>query len=118
MFPPLLFRAIKVPGYQGTTVDGKFGAMVQQCFARDTCIMHDLQVDVHQPVSDHRKARCTGTALQVAAGLIDTGVATASCTTRLMLFVGGPCTEGAQSCHTEHAPPEIHFWSVPTSVVP
>lgn len=53
-----------------------------------------VQVDAHQPVSDHRKARCTGTALQVAAGLVDTGMATGSCTARLMLFVGGPCTEG------------------------
>jgi Sec23/Sec24 trunk domain len=56
----------------------------------------DLQVDAHQPVSDHRKARCTGTALQVAAGLVDMGIASGACTARLMLFVGGPCTEGAE----------------------
>ena len=70
--------------------------------------MQDLQVDAHQPVSDHRKARCTGTALQVAAGLVDTGMATGACTARLMLFVGGPCTEGTQSSHAERSIPDAH----------
>jgi protein transport protein SEC23 len=55
-----------------------------------------VQVDPHQPVSDHRKARCTGTALQVAAGLVDAGMCSGTCAARLMLFVGGPCTEGAE----------------------
>lgn len=54
-----------------------------------------LQVDMHKPVSDHRKARCTGTALQVAAGLLDLGITSGAQASQLLLFVGGPCTEGA-----------------------
>lgn len=57
--------------------------------------LESLQVDAHQPVSDHRMARCTGTALQVAAALADVVLGGQSCPARLMLFVGGPCTEGA-----------------------
>ena len=53
-----------------------------------------LQVDAHQPVSDHRRSRCTGTALQVAAGLLDAGMPGGAQAVQLMLFVGGPCTEG------------------------
>ena len=56
--------------------------------------LESLQVDAHQPVSDHRKARCTGTALQVAASLVDVVLGGQACPVRLMLFVGGPCTEG------------------------
>jgi protein transport protein SEC23 len=56
--------------------------------------LESLQPDAYQPVSDHRKSRCTGTAIQVAAGLAETGVPCNTCPVRLMLFVGGPCTEG------------------------
>lgn len=49
---------------------------------------------MHKPVSDHRKSRCTGTALQVAAGLVDAVIDAGSTPARIMLFVGGPCTEG------------------------
>lgn len=57
--------------------------------------LESIQTDAFQPVSDHRKSRCTGTALQVAAGLAATGLPGGICPVRLMLFVGGPCTHGA-----------------------
>lgn len=56
--------------------------------------LDSLQPDAYPPASDHRKSRCTGTAVQVAAGLAATGLPGGRSPVRLMLFVGGPCTEG------------------------
>lgn len=71
--------------------------------------LEQLQPDAYPPPSDHRKSRCTGTAVQVAAGLAATGLPENVCAVRLMLFVGGPCTEGAphasRSCDPVVAPP-------------
>jgi Sec23/Sec24 trunk domain/Sec23/Sec24 zinc finger len=59
--------------------------------------LDQLQTDAYPPASDHRKSRCTGTAVQVAAGFAAAGLPDGVCAVRLMLFVGGPCTEGARA---------------------
>jgi len=58
-------------------------------------VLTDLQRDAYPVVSTMRAARCTGTALQVASALMSACVPPGSCMARIMLFVGGPCTEGA-----------------------
>lgn len=59
-----------------------------------TQALEDIQKDAYPTVADHRASRCTGTAIQVAAGLAAAGLPPSGCATRLLLFVGGPCTEG------------------------
>lgn len=55
----------------------------------------DLQRDAYPVLSNERPTRCTGTALQVAEALMGASVPPGSCAARIMLFTGGPCTEGA-----------------------
>lgn len=54
----------------------------------------DLQRDAYPVLSNERPTRCTGTALQVAEALMAASVPPGSCAARIMLFTGGPCTEG------------------------
>ena len=84
--------------HQDSMLASKFLVSLEQAEYQINAALDSLQVDAHQPVSDHRKARCTGTALQVAVGLLDTGVSGPR-SSRIMLFVGGPCTEGAALIH-------------------
>jgi protein transport protein SEC23 len=55
----------------------------------------DLQRDAYPVLSNERPTRCTGTALQVAEALMAAAVPPGSCAARIMLFTGGPCTEGS-----------------------
>lgn len=55
----------------------------------------DLQRDAYPVLSNERPTRCTGTALQVAEALMAASVPPGSCAARIMLFTGGPCTEGS-----------------------
>jgi len=57
-------------------------------------VLGDLQRDAYPVVSTQRPARCTGTALQVAEALLGATVPPGSAAAHIMLFVGGPCTEG------------------------
>lgn len=68
-----------------------------------TDALENLQPDAFPPASDHRKSRCTGAAVQVAAGLAASGLPEGICAVRLMLFVGGPCTEGASNVRSDGA---------------
>lgn len=58
-------------------------------------ILTDLQRDAYPVLSNERPTRCTGTALQVAEALMAACVPPGSAAARIMLFTGGPCTEGA-----------------------
>eukprot|EP00775_Hariotina_reticulata_P005919 gene5919-6159_t len=58
-------------------------------------VLQDLQRDAYPVMSNERPARCTGTAMQVAEALMTASVPPSSCMARIMLFTGGPCTEGA-----------------------
>ncbi|WIA18955.1 hypothetical protein OEZ85_003624 [Tetradesmus obliquus] len=57
-------------------------------------VLGDLQRDAYPVSSDQRPARCTGIAMQVAEALMSASVPPGSCMARIMLFTGGPCTEG------------------------
>ncbi|KAL3678997.1 hypothetical protein R1sor_021953 [Riccia sorocarpa] len=58
-----------------------------------TTLLDELQRDSFPVKSDQRAARCTGTALSVAAGLL--GACVPGTGARILAFVGGPCTEGS-----------------------
>lgn len=56
-------------------------------------ILEELQKDPWPVLSDQRSARCTGTALSLAAHLL--GACVPGSGARIMAFLGGPSTEGA-----------------------
>ncbi|KAK9837195.1 hypothetical protein WJX84_004838 [Apatococcus fuscideae] len=58
-------------------------------------VLEELQQDAFPAEAEHRPSRCTGTAIQVAAGLMAACLPQNSCAARLQLFVGGPSTVGA-----------------------
>lgn len=55
-------------------------------------VLEDLQRDPFQPLPEQRQARCTGSALSVAAGMLQAGLSGQPA--HIVLFVGGPTTEG------------------------
>ena len=55
-------------------------------------ILDDLRKDPWPVPADKRVARCTGSALSVATGLMDLAIPRRG--GRVMLFTGGPCTSG------------------------
>ncbi|GBF99075.1 hypothetical protein Rsub_11846 [Raphidocelis subcapitata] len=72
-------------------------------------ILSDLQRDAYPVVSTQRPARCTGTALIVAEALLAASVPAGSCMARVMLFVGGPSTEGPGKVVFGFGPDETAF---------
>lgn len=57
-----------------------------------TKTLEALQKDPWPTANDHRSLRCTGVALSVAVGLMESSFQNAG--GRIMLFAGGPATEG------------------------
>lgn len=57
-----------------------------------TKALEALQRDPWPTANDHRSLRCTGVALSVAIGLMESSFQNAG--GRIMLFTGGPATEG------------------------
>jgi protein transport protein SEC23 len=57
-----------------------------------TTILETLQKDAWPVPSDKRAQRCTGVAMSVAVGLLETTFPNTGA--RVMLFTGGPATEG------------------------
>lgn len=71
----------------------RFLLPLQQCEFQLTNALEQLQKDPW-PVSNEKRAlRCTGVALNVAVGLMETSFQNSG--GRIMLFTGGPCTEGS-----------------------
>ena len=70
----------------------RFLLPVQQCEFQLTNALEQLQKDPWLVPSDRRSLRCTGVALSVAVGLLETSFQNAG--GRIMLFAGGPATEG------------------------
>ncbi|KAF9010130.1 copii coat protein [Cyathus striatus] len=70
----------------------RFLMPVQQCEFQLTGILEGLQRDPWPVDSDKRSLRCTGVALSVAVGLLETTFPNTGA--RIMLFTGGPATEG------------------------
>ena len=70
----------------------RFLLPVQQCEFQLTNALEQLQKDPWPFANDRRCLRCTGVALSVAVGLLETSFQNAG--GRIMLFAGGPATEG------------------------
>lgn len=70
----------------------RFLQPVQQCEFQLVKALEQLQKDPWPVSSDRRNLRCTGVALSVAVGLMETSFQNAG--GRIMLFAGGPATEG------------------------
>ncbi len=79
-------------GITATSVN-RFLLPASSCEFTLSSLLDELQRDAWPTASDQRAARCTGTALSVAAGLL--GGCVPGTGARIMAFVGGPCTEGA-----------------------
>ncbi|KAK4046777.1 GTPase-activating protein S23 [Microbotryomycetes sp. JL221] len=76
------------------TVHGaaRFLLPVSQCEFSLTNVIENLQKDPWPVASDKRAQRCTGVAMSVAVGLLETSFPNTGA--RIMLFAGGPATEG------------------------
>lgn len=70
----------------------RFLLPVQQCEFQLTKALEQLQKDPWPVSNDRRNLRCTGVALSVAVGLLESSFQNAG--GRIMLFAGGPATEG------------------------
>lgn len=70
----------------------RFLLPVQQCEFQLTKALEQLQKDPWPVANDRRNLRCTGVALSVAVGLLESSFQNAG--GRIMLFTGGPATEG------------------------
>jgi len=70
----------------------RFLLPVQQCEFQLTNALEQLQRDPWPVANDKRSLRCTGVAISVAVGLLETSFQNAG--GRIMLFAGGPGTEG------------------------
>ncbi|KAJ3382722.1 GTPase-activating protein S23, partial [Lobulomyces angularis] len=71
---------------------GRFLQPVSQCEFQLTTIVEQLQRDPWPVANDKRPVRCTGTALSVAVGLLETSFSDTGA--RIMLFAAGAPTEG------------------------
>ncbi|KAI5808744.1 hypothetical protein DFH27DRAFT_496117 [Peziza echinospora] len=70
----------------------RFLLPVQQCEIELTNALEQLQKDPWPVNNDRRPLRCTGVALSVAVGILETSFMNTGA--RIMLFAGGPSTEG------------------------
>ena len=70
----------------------RFLLPVQQAEFQLTKVLETLQKDPWPVANDRRNLRCTGVALSVAVGLLESSFQNAGA--RVMLFAGGPATEG------------------------
>ncbi|KAK9717986.1 GTPase-activating protein S23 [Basidiobolus ranarum] len=78
-------------------VSSQFGATrfllpIQQCEFTITSILEQLQKDPWPVATDERPKRCTGVATSVAVGVLESAFPNSGA--RMMLFCGGPATEG------------------------
>ncbi|KAG9300734.1 hypothetical protein G9A89_023532 [Geosiphon pyriformis] len=91
MVRPQLQRSSSGPGNVNLG-SSRFLLPVQQCEFTLTSILEQLQRDPWPVNSDKRPQRCTGVAMSVAIGLLESTFPNTGC--RIMLFSGGAATEG------------------------
>ena len=88
-------RAPPAPGQPGPPPNfgpARFMMPVEQCEYQLTTILESLARDPWPVANDRRAQRCTGVAVSVAVGLLETTFPNTGA--RIMLFAGGPPTEG------------------------
>lgn len=84
---------LKLPGAgQQQQAARRFIMDLQSCEETLETILEELQPDSFKAATGTRKKRCTGVALSVAVGLLESGFANSAA--RIMNFVSGPCTVG------------------------
>jgi protein transport protein SEC23 len=86
---------VQQPGRPAVPMGGaqtRFLLPVQQCEFQLTNVLEGLQKDPWPVLNERRNVRCTGVALTVATGLLETSFQNSGA--RVMLFTGGPATEG------------------------
>ena len=88
----LLPAGIRPNTQQQPSRSSRFLLPIQQCEFQLTNALEQLQKDPWPFANDRRCLRCTGVALSVAVGLLETSFINAG--GRIMLFAGGPATEG------------------------
>ncbi|KAH8113783.1 copii coat protein [Phellopilus nigrolimitatus] len=81
----------------GQAIPQNFGAArflmpVERCEWQLTNIVEQLSRDPWPVANDKRALRCSGNAISVAVGLLETTFPNTGA--RIMVFAGGPCTEG------------------------
>jgi len=88
------FLGLGPRGMRGANPDmvTRFLQPYSECEFALTSIIEALEHDPWPVKQEHRVLRCTGTALAVASGLLE--CSNANNPSRIMLFLGGPCTEG------------------------
>ncbi|KAI7883721.1 protein transporter SEC23 [Lichtheimia hyalospora FSU 10163] len=77
---------------QVSSAANRFLLPIKDCEFALTSILENLQRDPWPVANDKRAQRCTGVAMGVAVGLLETTFPNAGA--RVMLFSGGPATEG------------------------
>ena len=70
----------------------RFLLPVERCEWQLTNIIEQLARDPWPVANDKRPLRCTGNAISIAVGLLETSFPQTG--GRIMVFSGGPCTEG------------------------
>eukprot|EP01029_Cantina_marsupialis_P024627 TRINITY_DN63808_c0_g1_i1.p1 TRINITY_DN63808_c0_g1~~TRINITY_DN63808_c0_g1_i1.p1 ORF type:complete len:793 (-),score=233.05 TRINITY_DN63808_c0_g1_i1:146-2524(-) len=75
-----------------TIKENSFIQPASECDIMLDTILSDLQKDSWPHADDKRPARCTGAALNVASCILES--VAKDCGSRIMLFLGGPCTYG------------------------
>ena len=81
-------------GQQPMSRKGAFLMPFGECEFVLSAALEDLQCDAFPAVTGQRPARCTGTALQVATALMGGSLPSGGGAARMLLMLGGPCTEG------------------------
>ena len=93
--PPSPMKQQQQPAAPGARPGNRFVLPLTECEFVVGAALEELQRDAFPAVPAHRPARCLGTALQVAAALAGGCLPPGGSSARLMLLVGGPCTEGS-----------------------
>jgi len=70
----------------------RFLLPLAQCEFQLTSTIEQLQKDPWPVANDRRPARCTGAAMNIAIGIMETSFPNSG--GRIILYSGGPCTEG------------------------
>jgi protein transport protein SEC23 len=70
----------------------RFLLPLSQCEFQLTSTIEQIQKDPWLVANDRRPTRCTGATMSIAIGLMETAFANSGA--RIMLYSGGPCTEG------------------------
>ena len=79
-------------GPQATGALKKFVLPISDCETMFTTVLESIQPDPWEVPSGERPFRCTGTAISIAVSLLEAAIPGQG--SRILTFIGGPCTHG------------------------